>query len=341
LGHENAKLPVEDLEFLVNKIDALQGSYREAQVLIYGGTGFVGTWLTSALIYADQELDLRLKLIVVTRNRLIAEKKFAWKKNSSLEFIQHDFSVTELSQDVKADFIFHGATPTRASTGAQETDEVITSSINAAKHAIRTQSEKFSKPRVLHLSSGIVFGIQPQEMSHRNENDIATNGNSPYACAKIEVEKILRASYERGEIFYQSPRLFAFAGPLIQLDAHFAIGNFLRDGLGREPIKVHGNPSTMRSFMYPTDLVNALLNIATVDKYQNFNIGSEEAISMRELANEISQLTSQSRVVYTNPTAPVSNYVPSIFNLKELMPNLQLLDLHTSIQKWVQWMNEK
>lgn len=256
-----------------------------------------------------------------------------------MRFIEHDFASSELNHSFEADYIFHGGTPTRSLTGSGNEIDTVNSSINAAKHAINAKSNKFLLPRVIHLSSGVIYGAQPTEMKLRSEKDYAKGGVGKYAEAKVEVDKILSDAQGRGIINFQSPRLFAFAGPLLQLDAHFAAGNFLQDGLLNRPIRVKGNPATIRSYMYPTDLIGALLRIAAEENYKDFNIGSEEGITMSELASLISSMTSNSRIEFTNPNASLSNYVPSISNLKEIMPQFKPIGIHESISKWINWIH--
>lgn len=106
-----------------------------------------------------------------------------------------------------------------------------------------------------------------------------------------------------------------------------AARNFLINGFQGQPIVVAGNPSTIRSYMYPSDFVKSLLIVAVQSTYRNVNIGSENSISMLQLANLISALTSNSEILLTDPSAEQSNYVPSIKNLKELMPDTNFLGI--------------
>jgi dTDP-glucose 4,6-dehydratase len=333
------RLPAEDHLEISKHLRNLKSMYEGSEILIYGGTGFIGSWLTESLVYSDSELNLGLSLSIVTRNIKIAKRKFSQYVNSKINFIEHDFALSPLNIKIDSDYIFCGATPTRNYHVLNNKHEVISGSRNSALHASQSKSVKFRKTRVIHLSSGIIYGKQPLDMLTRSENDNVIGDQSLYCQAKLEVDNILKSAHGDGKIDFQSPRLFAFAGPNLQLDAHFAVGNFLRNGLQGQPIVVKGNPSTLRSYMYPSDLVKSLLTVAVQTTYSNVNIGSEKSISMFQLAKLISACTSNSEIILTNPSAEQSNYVPSVTNLKNLMPDTIFVGLQDSIDKWITWLH--
>ncbi|CAN2170338.1 WcaG Nucleoside-diphosphate-sugar epimerases [Candidatus Nanopelagicaceae bacterium] len=307
------------------------------KILIYGGTGFIGTWLTSALAEANLVSNLGMELTVITRDIKAAASHFRNSHAVQISFLEHDFGSGPLKRKLSADYIFHGATPSRVLTGSSDLKGVIVGSVNAALHAVSCRSSFRPIPSVIHLSSGIIYGPQEMGMGFREENDFAKSSTNEYAEAKLQVEKILQNAYESGQIKYQSPRLFAFTGPLLQLDAHFAIGNFLRDGLTGQAISINGNPGTIRSYMYPADLVVSLLAVATQDKYQNINIGSDVPISMLELATLISKMTENTRIKLPTSYPEPTNYVPSVKNLRAIIPDYQFTPLEDALQKWINW----
>jgi hypothetical protein len=91
--------------------------------------------------------------------------------------------------------------------------------------------------------------------------------------------------------------------------------------------------------MYPSDLVSALLVVATHEEYLNLNIGSEESISMENLAHLISKLTTEKEVLFTNPNLEPSNYVPSTSRLKSILPGCKFLTLEESLRRWIDWIS--
>ena len=331
--------PISDLNYIIQNQSVPWHNFKKSKILIYGGTGFIGSWLTSALTHANVELSLDIEVTIVTRNEQAARTRCQPVGLYGIKFIEHDFAKKELYDALQADFIFHAATSTRASTGSTDPANLFDASVNAALHAIQCKSPKFEIPMVIHLSSGAVYGRQSMENSHRSEDDNVGRELDDYGQVKVSIDRILHEAYSEGRVNFQSPRLFSFTGPLLQLDAHFAVGNFLLDGVLGRPVSVNGNPNTLRSYMHPSDLISSLLVIATENQYLNLNVGSEESISMTNLAQLISQLTTNQGVIYNNPSATPSNYVPATTRLKSLTPGHTFLSLEESLSRWIDWIN--
>ena len=334
IGH----LPQSDLDLITSYFEPHREAFANTKVLIYGGTGFVGTWLTSGLLNANQILNLKLEISLITRNKLLASRKFG-DMSKNIQFIQNDLSVSEPLDEAQADYIFLGATPTTTSTGSNKSAEVVTSAMNAANHASRAKSHKLSKPIVLHLNSGAIYGKQPIDMRLRSESDpVLKTSSEPYTQAKILIDEILFDAHMNGLVDFKSPRLFAFAGPLISLREHFAIGNFLHDARSNQKVQLKGSPNTTRSYLYPTDLIGILIQLTQVDTHLAINIGSDTPINLYDLGVKISNLTTSHGVHLSNPKKEPSNYVPSIKNLRETIWRKELISIDQAIQNWIAWL---
>jgi dTDP-glucose 4,6-dehydratase len=333
-----AGLPEEDLNLICVHSDPAIEVLRDKEILIYGGTGFIGTWLTAALLHADQQFDLNIKIKVITRNQGKAINKFGIHK-SNIQFHQHDLALTEPRDNLTADIVFVASTPTNASTGSLNTQDLVQASRNVVSHATRIRSRNLEKPLIIHLSSGAVFGKQSMDYLFRNELDAVDEGSEePYCQAKLVIENGLMLAHAQRTIDYQTPRLFAFLGPGLPLNSHFAIGNFVFDGMQKRKILVKGNPMTRRSYLYPTDLIEVLFQTLLLKEPVPFNIGSNTGITISDLAQKISSMTSNLGVTFSNPESDPSNYVPSTVNMNKNIKKNSYLDLDTSLKKWINWL---
>jgi len=312
--------------------------FDDSRITILGGTGFVGQWLVQALNQFSLNFGFSPQITVITRNARNAHKLFMEKLGIKLKISEFDFAIgtTELE---KSDFFINGATPSVAKTGIHDSRAVFASSVNASHSIIRSAKKHQNKPRVVNLSSGIVYGPQPLSVTNQPERPISleSNSRSGYINAKVVSELVFSEASDIGLVHSISPRLFAFAGPGIALDEHFAVGNFLRDGLQGKEIVVNGNPSTVRSYMYPTDLAIWVLKALINPKDRDFNIGSEFPISIYDLAHQISELTTRKGVRVLGENQIASNYVPSTLAFRKEFGVTEQVTLSDGLERWVQW----
>jgi nucleoside-diphosphate-sugar epimerase len=322
-----------------SEIERLQGldmsKLRKASICILGGTGFIGTWLISTLNSISKTHDLRISLTVYTRNKVDALIKFPKEEYDSLIIREFDFLKGTCNLGT-FDFIINGATPTSTKPGFNTENVFFHPTMNAVQSIIGTAKLIQNSPKVLNLSSGAVYGRQPLGVSNQPEcRAEILNGADDYQRAKYSSEVALSSPEALEVLLPISPRLFAFYGPGLPLDKHFAIGNFIQDGLAGRKIRVLGNPATRRSYMYPSDLIAWLLKSLVQPKLGDFNVGSESSISMGELAYLVSGLTSNKGVELLNPKVPPNNYVPSTLNFRSSYEVEETVTLLDGLHAWI------
>lgn len=331
---------MEILESSRERLMSLGGS----KILICGATGFVGTWLTSSLLEANEEMNLGLEIVVISRDEEMARNKLAPHGKDPLTIVKGDFA-SEINplQDLGHEFthIVHLATPAVASTGSLDAAKSYASTVQGARNMIDYAAEIVAPPVLLHTSSGGVYGKQPISMERIAEgwiNENLDNEISDYGRAKLEAEKIISQASKDGKVRAANPRLFAFLGPHLAMDAHFAVGNFMRDALAGRSISIEGNPATRRSYLYPTDLTDWLLAILVEPHDVVLHVGSRIPVEMSELAQKVSETFNGVPISYLGLDIPPSSYVPETRVMQNTYGVSQNIDYEEGIRRWANWL---
>jgi len=331
-------VPEDDLVEILNDSLVDTEHLRNSQIAVLGGSGFIGTWIVSFLDFANDALNLNIEVIVPTRDEILAKRKLRIKQDSIVKLLKVDYCETDEVDYQNSKFFVIGATPTNIFTGSNDTSRMELTTKNSVSSVIKFAQKVGWSPNVINLSSGAVYGEQIK--SHQIERDIELKSVSlnEYSLSKINAESELQKSNNRSEISCSNPRLFAFFGPHLPLEAHFAIGNFMNDCLKGENISVNGNPQTTRSYLYPTDLAIWLIKLLVKPTNLPLNFGSDKSMTMKEIANNLSGIFGNSHIDYKNPDSQISHYVPSIENTKNYLGVLQTVSFSEGIERWIKWL---
>lgn len=313
-------LPQEDLDFILGRTPGLWEELRNQRIFLTGGTGFFGVWLLESLLAADRANALGVQITVLTRN----PEAF----RISRPFLVNHPALTLINGDVR-DFAFprgefryliHAATetwPRPESGGPVDLLGVILGGTERVLRFAATHgTEKF-----LLTSSGAVYGPQPQDLPQVSEEyPGAPDPLDPagaYGEGKRAAEALCAASTQQRGMACKIARCFAFAGPLLALDQHFAFGNFIGDVLRGEPIHIRGDGTPLRSYMYAADLARWLWTmLLQAPAAEAFNVGSPQSVSIKELAVAVQRVLHSTAGIkihrQATAGAPVQQYVPCV-----------------------------
>jgi nucleoside-diphosphate-sugar epimerase len=313
----------EDIRDVLSRTQSLWPEMKGASVFITGATGFFGIWLLETLLAANREFSLGCRVIALSRD----PDRFAAKA----PHLAHDPAVISITGDVR-DFalpsgpvthVIHAATEASAKLNIESPQTMFDVCMEGTRRVLTLGKEK-QPARMLLTSSGAVYGRQPPELSHIPEN--FAGGPDPldprnaYAEGKRAAEQLCAIACLQppagAGLHITIARCFAFVGPHLPLDAHFAIGNFIRDALAGGPIRVNGDGSPYRSYLYAADLAEWLFTILLRGQPgRAYNVGSEEAVSIRDLAYRVAGVAARatglpSDVVVSRPSPAVSTAIP-------------------------------
>lgn len=292
-------------------------------LLIIGGTGFFGK---SILHSFQRDLLSQFgieRIIVGARNIESFQNKFPELIDHRIELVKMDVSkVTELPQ---ADVVIHAATSTDATdykTNPNDEKRNIEQSISNYCQ-LAPQYHRFSK--IVYCSSGAVYGEQPEDLEKIDEDfqfqDVSNfiEYKRDYTLGKRYAENEILKLASLG-LNVSIARCFAFHGKYLPRDQHFAYGNFIGAAERGETIEVKANYRVVRSYMHADDLVDSLIKIALHSSPQCpiFNVGSDEDIEIRDLANQIGRQYNVPVNIAPITSDKINRYVPNTDKLKKL-----------------------
>jgi dTDP-glucose 4,6-dehydratase len=332
---------------LANTLD-LWDELRGERIFITGGTGFFGCWLLETFLWANERLRLKAQATVLTRDPRTFEQR--------APHLARHAAVTTLPGDVRNfsfpkgrfSHVIHAATQSSAVLNKEQPalmfDTIVEGTRRCLEFSVASGARKF-----LLTSSGAVYGTQPPDITHLAEDFTGSpdslDPNSAYGEGKRTAEMLCVLASRGTALETKIARCFAFAGPYMELDAHFAIGNFVRDQLNGGPIRVKGDGTPYRSYMYASDLATWLWTILFRGTHgRAYNVGAEEAVSVRELAHIVANaLTPRVNVEVLGtpkPGAPAPRYVPSTARARRELGLALQVPLQQAIRATQSWFRQ-
>ncbi|MBQ0031407.1 MAG: NAD(P)-dependent oxidoreductase [bacterium] len=279
------------------------------RVFVTGGTGFFGK---SILDYLKRHPGFRAddEWTVLSRDpeRFQSQNAALLDQGRKIGFVAGD--VRDFKAKGRYDEIIHAAT---AAVTTMADDEMTSTIVEGTRHVLAFAKSCGAK-KILLTSSGAVYGPQTAPVGE----DAPCNPVTAYGKGKLAAEGMCAASGLDAKIV----RCFAFVGPYLNRDIHYAIGNFMRDCLAGEPIVIKGDGTPLRSYLYADDLVEWLF--AILDRGSSgrpYNVGSPDGLSIRDLAERVrAALGAKNDIrvlgVPVAGTAP-SVYVPDISRARQ------------------------
>lgn len=255
-------------------------------ILIYGAAGFIGTNIALALL---ENLENKITLVdsdrkYFTCQKLITSKRIEIKEN---EFsLDSDFDSVLCGQEV----VYHLVSSTVPGTSNRGVaDELEANVVVTAK--LLDSCVRCGVRRIIFLSSGgAVYGKESTCPLHEN---LPTYPISSYGVQKVTIEKLLYLYHYLYGLDYRVIRLSNPYGPYQRPNGILgAVTTFVYKALKKEEIKVYGDGSVIRDFIYVDDAVKGILRIAESGDglYRTFNLGCGYGTSIQEVLNIIREI---------------------------------------------------
>ncbi|MGV7211213.1 NAD-dependent epimerase/dehydratase family protein [Oxalobacteraceae bacterium A2-2] len=305
-----------------------------ATLLVIGGSGFFGKSVLDLFQRGGLAPWGITHVIAMARRASALRVSAPGLLSSQVTLLDDDIaSTTSLPA---ADYVIHAAASTDARNYQQQPEQEKRNIQAGTLNYCRLAPLYHRGSRIVYASSGAVYGQQPPELERLDEDDDpgapAAPSKRDYALAKRDAEAAIVALGAAG-LQVSIARCFAFVGPWLPRDQHFAIGNFIGDALAGRPITVQARHAVYRSYLYADDLVEWLMALASQASpaCPVCNVGSEQPVLMGELAQLVARAAGQQAAVPAIDNPMVDRYIPSTARIRALAGVRMRYDLEHAV----------
>jgi len=306
-------------------------------IVITGGSGFVGSYLCEKLINDGHKIIVIDNLLTGSTeniNNLIDNENFS--------FIEHDVQ-DHIEIEDKVDYVLHFAS---AASPKAYTEHPVNTLKAGSVGTINTLGlAKKHSAEYLLASTSEVYGdplISPQNEEYWG--NVNPNGErSMYDEAKRFAEAAV-ATYSRSYgLKTKIVRIFNTYGPRMQLNDGRVVTNFIVQALRNENITIYGDGTQTRSFSYVEDTVAGIISLMNSTEYDVFNIGNPNEMTVGQLAEKIIELTdSTSEIKYLElPNDDPKQRKPDITKAKTKLNWEPKVNLDEGLAKTITWVEEQ
>ena len=297
------------------------------RVLITGGAGFIGSHLADAYLQRDCDVYV-IDDLSTGKIENIQHLKSNARFHYTIESVHNQPVTAELVD--QCDVIFHLAAAVGVKLIVESPVRTIETNVRGTEVVLALANKK--KKKVLIASTSEVYGLS-SDVPFREDGNLVmgatTKGRWSYACSKAIDEFLALAYWREKKLPTIVVRLFNTVGPRQTGQYGMVIPTFVKQALAGRPITVYGDGKQSRCFGYVGDIVGALMGLMEHDDAVGkvFNIGSNEEISILDLAHRVKALTqSSSEIVflpydeaYEEGFEDMPRRVPDISKVRELV----------------------
>jgi UDP-glucose 4-epimerase len=299
----------------------------EKPVLITGGAGFIGSHLAELLFAQGKQV---IVLDDLSTGRI--ENLSGLMGKSGFEFVrdtvENDSTINLITSQCSQ--VYHLASAVGVQLIVDEPVRTIRTIIGGTQTVLEA-AHKFGKP-VLITSSSEVYGKGARVPFHEDDDVVMGSTRHSrwcYAYAKGIDEFLGLAYHKQFGLPVTVVRLFNTVGPRQLGQYGMVLPRFVESAKKNVPLNVFGDGSQTRCFCHVSDVAAALSSLMDhpTAAGEVFNVGSDEEISILDLAKKVISLTGSSSNI-THMTYEQA-YGQSFDDMPRRVPSLQ------KINKWI------
>jgi len=260
--------------------------------LVSGGAGLIGSYIIDSLLKKNHKVICIDNFCTGNKNNISK-----WLNDERFQLIEHDI-IKPI--DLKVNRIWHFACP--ASPQKYKIDPIKTSQINFIGTYNMLELAQKNNARILFASSSEIYGnpkVHPQSESYNGcVNPISER--SCYVEGKRISESLCFDFFRKYKTQIRIARIFNTYGPRMMPKDGRVISNFISQAINGDPLYIYGSGKQTRSFCYVEDLIIGLNKIMNSDYTLPINLGSQEELSIIDLANLIrKKINKKLKIVHT------------------------------------------
>lgn len=268
-------------------IKDLQNFYKNKNILVTGGAGFIGSNICKELVNAGAKVTV---LDNFSTGKLVNLKNILYKINIIYGDITNKFTCKKVTRN--KDIVFHLAAMASVAKSIQTPNICYKINTQGTKNLL-DGCKKNNVSKFIFSSSSAVYGNRTDKCT---ETD-TPNPNSPYAKSKLEGEKLCKEYYTEFNIQTACLRYFNVYGDNQDPNGEYAavVAKFKYNLKNQKPIIIFGEGKQTRDFIHVDKVANANLKIAAQDNLSGeiINVATGKSINLLELINILEKETNQ------------------------------------------------
>jgi nucleoside-diphosphate-sugar epimerase len=308
---------------------------KPKSLLIIGGTGFFGKSILKNLSINNFTNIKINKIFILSRGKLkLAIDNQKLKKK--IKIIKINSNILTVKNLPIVDYVIYAAILKN-----YKDDN------NAVKKYLNLAKKYHLKSKILYISSGAIYGKQPNSVLGFKENYFQLNSKinfkkgykKEYSKIKLKNEKLFQQFGKLGGNV-SIARCFSFVGEFLPRDSQYVVGDFIKKILNNQNLNIKADHQVIRSYMHDEDLVRWLLKIIN---YSNkncpiYNVGSDDAISIYKLANLLATKYNLN-VNFNNIKISKKIFDKYVPNIQKVKKKLNLINNYSTLDAIIKTIN--
>lgn len=340
------KIIREDVQSIIESMPSEFMRLSGKTLLVTGADGFIPSYFIDTVLVLNETILTKnpVKLVIFTHHEISENSRLNHcLKASNTQGIIGDVCQMVLPEHI--DIIIHGASKASPrdyfSRPIETADVNVLGTKNLLEYCARRKGSRF-----LMISSGEIYGdpaITPIPESYKGNVD-PIGPRSAYQESKRFAETLCYLYWKSGKVNTVIARLFHTYGPRLSLGDGRVIPEFIRRSFLNTPLEIINKGNSLRTFSYISDSIEGMWRILLSGQLgQAYNVGSEEEISIRELAKMIIRLSSSQSKIAMVPHTPIAHLAatpkkttPSLTKIRGLgyVPKINLED---GLKRLISW----